>query len=355
MKHRVRSIVAFFHLAATMPVRKTNSAHPPEPTSHGAPTPSALDSYDGKDTGYMGYGPSYSAQLDNKSPDVESIPLAEYVDRDIVERRTSESKSAGRSGFVGWMESWTGLEGPFIWLLFNGIVSFCWGIALAIFAAGLVPITWALSNFARVHDSDADWTNEIVALVGSFATMHVTYVLQLALELYSHIILAGEFTLKDLKWMQGVNEVTLFAEFPDRPGGPPRVENPHGIGQRIRGWWGAFYRWADNRRLAWIVIYLGLALHATSVVSILQPGGFTSQQSCGCFSPHLHLIRAEEYWQHVVFNDPIPCGVAPDRVSFDTLFDGTTQIVLDKLSLDVGIQLGSYVGKHSVLHLPPYF
>lgn len=332
-----------------MSIRKTNSAHPPEPPSHSAPTSYSLDSYDGKDTGYTGYGPSYSAHRDNKSSDIESIPLADYVDRDFVERRTLEGrgKSVGQSAFVAWMESWTGLEGPFLWLLFNGIVSFCWGIALAIFAAGLVPITWAVSEFARGHD--ADWTNEIVALVGSFATMHVTYVLQAALELYSHIILAGEFTLKDLKWMQGVNEVTLFAEFPDRPGGPPRVENPHGLGERVRGWWGAFYRWADNRRLAWIVIYLGMALHTTSVVSILQPGVFTFMRSCRRSSSHRR--RAEEYWQHVVFNDPIPCGVAPDRVPFDTFFDSTTQIVLDKLSLDVGLQLGSYVGKHSTLRL----
>lgn len=256
---------------ADMPNHSTDRAHPPISLSYHTSSSSGIDAsvQDGSE-----YGLSHAKHLDNKAPDIESIPLAGYAerDRDMSERRNSRRKreSVDRGGFLTWMEKTTGLELPFLWLLFNGIVSFFWGVALAVFAAGVVPLHFEISQFAKRHD--ADWTNEIVALLGSFATMHVTYVLQQTLELYSHIILAGEFTLADIKWMQGVNEVTLFAEFPARPGGPRQLENPRGFVDHLRIWWGAFYRWCDNRRLAWILVYFGMALHTTSVVSILQPG-----------------------------------------------------------------------------------
>lgn len=160
---------------------------------------------------------------------------------------------------------------PFRWLFFNGLVSFLWGIALAVFCAGKVPWHWNISQFFKRYDQE--WTNEIAALVGSICKLHITYVLQQALELYSHIIIAREFTLKDLKWMQGVNEETIFAEFPDRKGAPPpQEEEPRGCWGGVKEWWWTVFRFCSTLRLSWIVMWLGLLLHNTAIVSILQPG-----------------------------------------------------------------------------------
>ena len=55
----------------------------------------------------------------------------------------------------------------------------------------------------------------------------------------------------------------------------------------------------------------------------------------------------EEFWQHYPFNDPVPCGIDPGAVTLDTepYLTEDQQQVLDKMSFEIGIQLGNYVGK----------
>ncbi|KAJ3530762.1 hypothetical protein NMY22_g8435 [Coprinellus aureogranulatus] len=250
----------------------------------------------------------YQRSIDGRLSDSESIPLTTLSTSgpDVAEAEdtVTATTNTGRRG-----RSCYKLPRPFLWLFFNGLVSFLWGIALAVFCAGKVPWTWNLSQFLKRYDRE--WTNEIAALVGSVCKLHVTYVLQQALELYSHIIVAREFTLKDLKWMQGVNEETIFAKFPDRPGAPPRSEEPQGLWGRVKRCWWSVFRFCSMLRLSWIVIWLGLLLHNTAIVSILQP-------------------------------DAALLTLDPER-----FLSGEQQQVLDKMSFEMGIQLGNYVDQVS--------
>lgn len=219
-----------------------------------------------------------------------------------------------------WLERKLHLPKPLIWLLFNSIVSICWGTALAVFMSGVVTVTFAFSKALKdiTERHDFDYTNELIGLVGSFATMHVTHVLQLAVAEYSHIVLAGDFTSRDLKWMQGVNEMSLFAEFPPRLG----EDAPPSLGWWATTWW-SIVNWFTALRLSWYIVYIGVALHTMSIVAIM--------------SPNLKI-------QHVEFNDLMACGVEASAVTLgaEPFLSAAQQEVIDKLSFDVGLQLAGY-------------
>ena len=143
----------------------------------------------------------------------------------------------------------TGWDRPLLLLLLQGLISVAWGAALCVFALVRVPIAWNLSQLGKNNPAA---TNTIVTLVATLSTLHITYILQQVIEEYSRSLLLSGFTLGHLTWLQGVTGMSIFTKFPDarRRG-------------RLRAW--------PKRRLLWIVVYGGFAVHASSLVAILQP------------------------------------------------------------------------------------
>ena len=144
----------------------------------------------------------------------------------------------------------TGWTLPLYWLLFNGLISFFWGAALVVFALGVVPIDWEISERAK-HFPET--TNFVVAQVASLATLHVTYIFQDVLENYSHVLAVDGFSLGQMRWMQGVKEMSIWTRFPARRSGGRLV------------WW-------SKKRMLWVLIYLIFLGYTSSLVAILQPG-----------------------------------------------------------------------------------
>ncbi|RXW13772.1 hypothetical protein EST38_g12080, partial [Candolleomyces aberdarensis] len=217
----------------------------------------------------------------------EEIPLAHR-------HRTTSSLGIPRSDLDGDSlpdpTITTGWDARLRLLLLHGVVSLCWGSALAVFSAGAVPITWALSEQGKKYPQV---TNVIVTLVSTLATTHVVYVLQGVCDQYASYLVVAGFTIGQLRWMQGVKERSIFTKFPDKK------------------------KW-----IVWFIVYAGLALHSASVVAILQPVPF---------------------WQHVLFGDSVPCGSDPNGLTMEpTYLDETLQRAVDKLSFTVGMQLGNY-------------
>jgi len=135
----------------------------------------------------------------------------------------------------------TGWSASSLNLFANGIISLLWGVALAIFASGVVPVDWVISQYGKNHP---DIINALVALIGTASTTHIKYTFQGILDNYSHYVLVDGFTLNQLTWMQGIKEWSLSTV-------------------------AAFE--SQKKRVAWLVLYGGMALHSASVVSILQP------------------------------------------------------------------------------------
>ena len=145
---------------------------------------------------------------------------------------------------VGVLNNYTitsGCNGSLIFLFINGLISLLWGVALAIFASGSVPVTWTISQYGKSH---LEITNVLVTLVATAATTHLKYISQTVIQHYSQYVLVDGFTVRQLAWMQGIMEWSLFTPL-------------------------KFGSW--KKRVAWLVIYAGMALHSASIVSILQP------------------------------------------------------------------------------------
>ena len=152
----------------------------------------------------------------------------------------------------------TGWNASLIFLSINGLISFCWGVALAIFASGVVPVTWVVSQYGETH---LEITNVFITLVATASTTHLKYTTQAVLLHYSQYVLVDGFTVGQLAWMQGIKEWSLFTDFK--------------FASRKK-------REAWKKRVAWLVIYAGMAGHSASVVSILQPS-----TSCNFLTPIL--------------------------------------------------------------------
>jgi hypothetical protein len=140
----------------------------------------------------------------------------------------------------------TGWNGPLVLLLLNGVVSVGWGIALSIFASRLVPVTFALSELAK--KGNPEYVNVVTTLVATLASMHLMYIIQNICDQYTSVLLVEGFTLGQLRWLQGVKEMTMFAQFADK------------------------HRFWSKKRFAWLIVYAGFAFHGSSIVAILQPG-----------------------------------------------------------------------------------
>ena len=133
----------------------------------------------------------------------------------------------------------TGWSASSLHLLANGIISLLWGIALVIFALGVVPVDWDISQYGENHPEIID---ALITLIATASTTHVKYTFQGILDHYSHYVLVDGFTLRQLTWMQGIKEWSLFTAFE-----------------------------CQKKRVAWLVLYTGMALHSASVVSVLEP------------------------------------------------------------------------------------
>ncbi|KAF9564374.1 hypothetical protein CPC08DRAFT_760196 [Agrocybe pediades] len=195
----------------------------------------------------------------------------------------------------------TGWNFPVLYLLLHGLVAFCWGIALFIFALGVVPVYWGLSQAGKTHPGI---TNTLVSLVAALSTTHIRYVLQLTLEQYSRRLVVVGFTIAHLRWMQGVRELSLFTKFPL----PKR---------------GGRFAWFPWKRMVWIITYTGIILHTSSLVAILQP---------------------QVFFKHKVYDDAVPCGVDASDLTLDVnpLLAQEDQDFMDSFSFNIGRQLPIY-------------
>ncbi|RXW17436.1 hypothetical protein EST38_g8409 [Candolleomyces aberdarensis] len=201
----------------------------------------------------------------------------------LVNRTTSDPRIArGDVGgdFVSNSTITTGWDRRLFILLLHGVVSLCWGIALAIFSARVVPVAWYLSERGR---KSPEVTNVLVALASTLTTMHITYILQGVCDQYTSYLVVEGFTVGQLRWMQGVKELSVFAKFPDK-------EN----------------FWSKKR-----------------IVAILQP---------------------ESFFKNFWFGDWGPCGSDPSDLTLERnpYLDEGLQAAVDKLSFVVGMQLGNY-------------
>jgi hypothetical protein len=183
---------------------------------------------------------------------------------------------------IGWDKS-------VILLFVNATIDLLWGIALGIFALGVVPVTWAVSQWAKPHPGI---TSFVITVVATASTTHLKYGYQLYIDLYARAKLAEGFTRSDWEWMQGVKEWSLFAEFPVK------------------------------LQVAWLLVYAAMALHSASITAILQPVDFV---------------------KNFPFNDAIPCAVQPTQLQFDGANISTTQqFGLDAGAIDIGQQWANY-------------
>jgi len=182
----------------------------------------------------------YYSLFNSKQRYSEAIPLTSLTD-------AQEPQYDSRLDFT----ITTGWDFPLLSLLFHALIAFHWGVALFIFALGVVPVDWNLSQLGRDRPGI---TNTLVSLVAALSTMYVRYVVQQTLEQYSRCLIVQGFTLGHLRWMQGVRELSLFTHFPRRAG--------------------MFPAWFPWMKIVWIVAYIGIVLHTASLVAILQPSEY---------------------------------------------------------------------------------
>lgn len=263
---------------------------------------------------------SYHKLKDDYLVEVESIPLTSRSDlsQDVPEDRKDSYDSVipASDKFVvttGWSLS-------LIILLFNGLVSICWGIALFIFSLGVVPISYELSEIGKEHP---DVTNTIIAFVAAISTMHISYIIQQIPAHYSHCLLVDGFTLGHLRWMQGVQQLSIFTRFPDREGG------------------GKITRFFTKKQIFWLATYFGIAFHTSSLVAILQP-------SKDFMLPlFFYGLQSQEiFYKGVLFDDPVPCGqnLANLTLGTDPFLSEDQQRIVDWYSFNIGTMLANYGG-----------
>ncbi|KAJ7476704.1 hypothetical protein FB451DRAFT_1557478 [Mycena latifolia] len=188
----------------------------------------------------------------------------------------------------------SGFDRSLFLLLCNGGISVAWGAALAVFATGVVPITWNFSQYGQRHTG---LTNVIVTGVATMATMHLKYTASRAAEVYTTMRLAEGLVLPTWGWLQAVAATSIWPPFPR--------------GEHWLAW------------LGWLLLFGGMAGHSASIVAILQP---------------------QLWFDHRPFNDPTPCGVDPASL---TLLNSrlTAQPLMDQDAFMVGLQFGNYFGQ----------
>ncbi|KAJ6526304.1 hypothetical protein B0H19DRAFT_1197165 [Mycena capillaripes] len=184
----------------------------------------------------------------------------------------------------------SGFDRSLFFLLVNGVVSVAWGVTLAVFASGHIPISWIVSQYGQRHTG---LTNVIVTGIATLATAHLKYTIRRATEEYTTMRLAEGLSLPTWSWLQGVAAVDIW---------PPL--------QREEQMWA----W-----IAWLLLFGSMAGHSASVVAILQP---------------------QSYFDYVPSNDPTPCGVDPVTLTMNSNL--TAQTLMDQDAFMFGLQLGNY-------------
>ncbi|KAJ7625419.1 hypothetical protein B0H17DRAFT_1111206 [Mycena rosella] len=183
------------------------------------------------------------------------------------------------------------------WSLFilfaSAVVSVLWGIALAIFAAGLVPIAWTISSAASAYDG---LTNVVVTAVSSLSTAQLTYTIKLAVEAYASSILFEGFTLDQWKFLRALSESSIW----------PPFKFP--------------WRKQTKSAMVWLALLGSLAAHSTSMAAILQPENFI-------------VILHYDDWN--------PCGIPASNLSFNLPIPSEAQAQLEQAALTAGLELGT--------------
>ncbi|KAJ7438430.1 hypothetical protein B0H11DRAFT_2358391 [Mycena galericulata] len=184
------------------------------------------------------------------------------------------------------------------WSLFilfaSAVVSVLWGLALAIFAAGVVPIAWTISDSAIVYDDGL--TNVVVTAVSSLSTAQLTYTIKLAVQAYGSSILFEGFTLDEWKFLRALAESSIWPPF--------------------RFPW----RKQTKSALVWLALLGSLAAHSTSMAAILQPESFI-------------VILDYDDWN--------PCGIPASNLSFNLPIPSEAQAQLEQATLTAGLELGT--------------
>ncbi|KAJ7601916.1 hypothetical protein DFH06DRAFT_1488981 [Mycena polygramma] len=184
----------------------------------------------------------------------------------------------------------SGFDRSLFLLLVNGVVSVAWGVTLAVFESGRIPISTTVSQYGQRHTG---LTNVIVTGIATLATVHLKYTIRRATEEYTTMRLTDGLSLRTWGWLQGVAAVNIWPPF-------QRKER----------------RWAW---IAWFLLFGSMAGHSASVVAILQP---------------------QSYLHYVLYNDPTPCGVDPATLTMNSNL--TAQSLMDQDAFMFGLQLGSY-------------
>ena len=175
-------------------------------------------------------------------------------------------------------------------LLLDCTVATLWGIALLLFAMGLVPFNYNISQWGTGHP---ELINFVITVVASLTTAHTKRLIGNMISQLANYRLLTSFTLRQLDWMQGVREWDIFARFPKRT------------------------------RAFWVLFWACMGLHTASVASIMQP---------------------VKYVENIWFKDTAPCGVQPDVLTLDPMISlsSSDQMALDQSAFAVGLQFGTY-------------
>ncbi|KAJ7224597.1 hypothetical protein GGX14DRAFT_651153 [Mycena pura] len=216
-------------------------------------------------------------------PESDSLPL---IDRNLKPCSNPPSSSLLKTHLT------SGLDWPLFYLFANGVITFLWGIALAVFAAGKVPIAWGLSQYGQQH---ASTTSVAVTAISTLSTTHLKFTIQRAAEQYAAAMLCEGITLRQWEWMEGVAQSSTRPPFKFK-------EQP--------------VRW-----LSWLLLFCSMAGHSASLTAILQP---------------------ESFFDHRLYNDSIPCAVPASDLSFHLPMPDDAQRQLDDAVMSMGLQLYTF-------------
>jgi hypothetical protein len=211
----------------------------------------------------------------------------------------------------------SGLDWPLFFLFANGIITFLWGIALAVFAAGKVAFAWDLSEYGIQHDST---TGVVVTAISTLSTTHLTFTIKHAVEEYAAAMLYEGVTLRQWEWMQGVAQSSIW---------PPFMWKEYPV------------RW-----LGWLLLFGGMAGHSTSLAAILQPGALLT-----LLTNWLLRRDIEPVFLHLLYNDTIPCAVPASDLSFNLPMLADSQKQLDDAVVSMGLQLYMFYGTVHLLFI----
>ncbi|KAJ6528114.1 hypothetical protein B0H19DRAFT_1195247 [Mycena capillaripes] len=219
-----------------------------------------------------------------------TMPLRSHIVRLIRRLRHALASKAVQATLPLRPHLSSGFDRSLFFLLVNGVVSVAWGITLAVFASGRVPISWIFSQYGQRHTG---LTNVLVTGIATLATTHLKYTICRTTEEYARMRLAEGLPLSTWNWLQGVAAVDIW----------PPVQRE----EQVWAW------------IAWLLLFGSIGGHSASVVAILQPQSF------------LHYVPS---------NDPTPCGVNPASLTINSNLTAQTQ--MDQDAFMFGLQLGSY-------------